>query len=185
MDSDMNNYDTEHVVTAHATMTRAEWENIYRFAWETYYSPAHLQTIMRRAGATGINLSKLAGALLHFSQFTRMEGVHPLQGGIFRMKFRVDRRPGLPIESIFAFYPKFSRDLVWKIARVVRAARHLYGLARTIKADPRKKLYSDMALTPVVDEQFESLELFKQSEGARTAVNLDRRAGLLATSVMH
>jgi hypothetical protein len=185
MDGDMNNYDTEHVVTAHATMTQAEWENIYRLAWDTYYSPAHLETIMRRAGTTGINLSKLAGALLHFSQFTRMEGVHPLQGGIFRMKFRLDRRPSLPIEPILTFYPKFLWDLVSKIVRVARAGRHLYGLARTIKADPRKKLYSDLALTPVVDEQFEALELFNQNEAARTALDQVRRARQLATSIMH
>ncbi len=77
MDSDMNKYDTEHVVTAHPKMTKAEWEAIYREAWEAYYTPKHLESIMRRAGATGINLSSLAGTLLHFSQFTAVENVHP------------------------------------------------------------------------------------------------------------
>ena len=92
MDPDMNKYDTEHAVTAHPRMTRTEWEGIYRAAWDIYYTPEHLERIMRRAGATGINLSSLAGTLLHFSQFTAMENVHPLQGGIFRLKYRTDRR---------------------------------------------------------------------------------------------
>src|SRR3984893_1422614 len=81
MDPDMNRYDTEHVVAAHPKMTQTEWEEIYRAAWDIYYSPEHLERIMRRAGATGINLSSLAGTLLHFSQLTSVENVHRRQGG--------------------------------------------------------------------------------------------------------
>jgi hypothetical protein len=185
MDGDMNKYDTEHAVTAHATMTREEWENTYRLAWDAYYTPAHLETIMRRAGTTRANLSALAGTLLHFSQVTRMEGVHPLQGGIFRMKFRLDRRPGLPIESILTFYPKFLWGLVCKSVRVARAGRYLFGLARAIKADPRRRLYSDLALAPVVGEHLESLDLFNQNDGARAAFDYDRRVRELSTPTVH
>ena len=147
MDPDMNKYDTEHVVTGHPKMTQTEWEGIYRTAWDTYYSPEHLERIMQRAGATGINLSSLAGTLLHFSQFTSVENVHPLQGGIFRLKFRRDRRPSFAIEPIWTFYPKYLWDTAGKLVRVARAARHLYGLAKTIKGDPRKQAYMDQALT--------------------------------------
>ena len=116
MDPDMNKYDTEHPVTAHSKMTQTEWEAIYRAAWDMYYTPEHLERIMRRAGATGINLSSLAGTLLHFSQFTAMERVHPLQGGIIRLKFRRDRRPTAAIEPIWTFYPKY----MWDTARQAR-----------------------------------------------------------------
>ena len=174
MDPDMNKYDTEHVVTGHPKMTQTEWEGIYRAAWDTYYSPEHLERIMRRAGATGINLSSLAGTLLHFSQFTSVENVHPLQGGIFRLKFRLDRRPSLAIEPIWTFYPKYLWGTAGKLVRVVRAARHLYGLAKTIKGDPRKKAYMDQALTPAVEEDLDSLELFNQNDAARNAVQHER-----------
>jgi hypothetical protein len=170
MDPDMNKYDTEHAVTAHPMMTQTEWEEIYRAAWDIYYTPEHLACIMRRAGATNINLSSLAGTLLHFSQFTAMENVHPLQGGIFRMKFRLDRRPTFVIEPMWTFYPKYLWDTAGKLVRVVRAARHLYGLAKRIKADPRKKAYMDLALTPAVEEDLDSLELFNQNGAARNAV---------------
>ena len=155
MDPDMNKYDTEHAVTAHPKMTTAQWEEIYRAAWDIYYTPEHLERIMRRAGATGINLSSLAGTLLHFSQFTAVENVHPLQGGIFRLKFRLDRRPTFAIEPMWTFYPRYLGDLAGKIVRATRAARHLYGLAKTIKADPRKKAYMDQALSPVDDDDFD------------------------------
>jgi len=174
MDPDMNKYDTEHVVTAHPRMTKAQWEEIYRAAWDIYYAPEHLERIMRRAGVTNINLSSLAGTLLHFSQFTAMENVHPLQGGIFRLKFRRDRRPTFAIEPVWIFYPRFLWDTAGKLVRVARAARHLYGLAKTIKADPRKKAYMDQALAPAVDDDLDSLELFNQNDAARNAVLHER-----------
>jgi Radical SAM superfamily len=174
MDPDMNKYDTEHAVTAHPKMTLTEWEAIYRAAWDIYYSPEHLERIMRRAGATGIKLSSLAGTLLHFSQFTALENVHPLQGGIFRLKFRRDRRPIFAIEPMWSFYPKYLWDTAGKLVRTARAARHLYGLAKTITADPRNKGYMDQALTPAVEEDLDSLELFNQNDAARNAVHHER-----------
>jgi hypothetical protein len=167
MDSDMNKYDTEHVVTEHPRMTRSEWEGIYRAAWALYYTPEHLERIMRRAGATGINLSKLAGTLLHFSQFTALENVHPLQGGIFRLKYRRDRRQTLPVEPSWSFYPKYVWSTARKLAVVARAAWHLYGLAKTIKADPLKGTYVDQALLPVAEDDLDKLELFNRHDTAR------------------
>jgi hypothetical protein len=174
MDPDMNKYDAEHAVTAHPKMAQTEWEEIYRAAWDLYYTPEHLESIMRRAGATGINLSSLAGTLLHFSQFTPMENVHPLQGGIFRLKFRRDRRRTFAIEPIWTFYPTYLWDTARKLVRAVRAARHLYGLAKTIKADPQRKFYIDQALTPAIEEDLDSLELFNQNDAARNAVEHER-----------
>jgi radical SAM superfamily enzyme YgiQ (UPF0313 family) len=182
MDPDMNKYDTEHPVTAHAKMTRKEWERIYRAAWDIYYTPEHLERIMRRAGATGINLSSLAGTLLHFSQFTAIEKVHPLQGGVFRLKFRRDRRPTIAVESMWAFYPKYLWDAAGKLVRAVRAARHLYRLANTIKADPRKTAYMDQALSPAVEDDLDSLELFNQNDAARHAAQHERHTRALTAA---
>jgi radical SAM superfamily enzyme YgiQ (UPF0313 family) len=174
MDPDMNKYDTEHAVTAHSKMTRVEWEEIYRSAWDLYYTPEHLERIMRRAGATGINLSSLAGTLLHFSQFTPTENVHPLQGGIFRLKFRRDRRSTFAIEPVWAFYPRYLWDTAAKLVQFARAARHLYGLAKAIKADPQRKSYIDQALTPAAEDDLDTLELFNQNDAARHAVEHER-----------
>ena len=48
MDPDMNKYDLSHRVTHHPTMPDAEWEEAYRAAWDAFYTPEHIRTILRR-----------------------------------------------------------------------------------------------------------------------------------------
>ncbi len=69
MDSDMNNYDVEHVVTSHAKMSTQQWLAVYRRAWETFYDRAHLERIMRRTVAVGANLASVLGILMIYSRF--------------------------------------------------------------------------------------------------------------------
>ena len=86
MDPDLNNYDTEHACTGHARMTKAEWQAIYHEAWSLYYTPEHMKTLLRRAAANNVPMLNLAKYLLTFSTTDRLERVHPLQGGILRLK---------------------------------------------------------------------------------------------------
>ena len=89
----MNKYDLNHRVAHHSKMSDAEWEEAYRAAWETYYTPEHIRTILRRAAANPLGRLKttLTTILWFYLAFT-YEGVHPLEGGAFRLKFRRDRR---------------------------------------------------------------------------------------------
>ena len=170
MDPDMNKYDLEHIVTGHPRMTKEEWEGIYREAWDAYYTPEHMETVMRRAAATGTGLGRLVPMLLWFSMSARIEKVHPLQSGIFRIKHRRDRRPGLPVEPVWTFYPKYFGEILSKHAALARQWWRLERIRRRIKADPNTRAYTDQALTPPVDDEVESLEMFTQSDAARAAV---------------
>ena len=114
MDPDLNNYDVEHVCTAHQRMSKAEWEAIYREAWSLYYTPRHMTTLMRRAAATGVPLGSLVKVLATFATTVRLENVHPLQGGILRLKTPSERRPGLPRESAWTFWPRFTWETIAK-----------------------------------------------------------------------
>ena len=58
MDPDMNKYDLNHRVVHHPTMSDAEWEDAYWSAWEWFYSPEHMETIMRRAAACGLSVGQ-------------------------------------------------------------------------------------------------------------------------------
>jgi Radical SAM superfamily len=100
MDPDMNKYDLNHRVSHHSKMSDAEWDEAYRAAWETYYTPEHIQTILRRVAANPLGRLKttLTTILWFYLAFT-YEGVHPLEGGAFRLKFRGDRRHGFRWES--------------------------------------------------------------------------------------
>jgi radical SAM superfamily enzyme YgiQ (UPF0313 family) len=174
MDPDMNKYDTEHAVTAHPKMTKEEWEAIYRTAWEAYYTPAHMETIMRRAGATGVRMGSLPGTLLHFSMFNTWEKTHPLQGGIFRLKYRADRRPGLPREPAWTFYPKYIWETARKLVAFSTIALRLYSVKKRIKADPNRFAYMDAAISPVRDDDVDTLDLFNQNDAAKHAVAHER-----------
>ena len=147
MDPDMNKYDVEHVVTAHPKMTEAEWKEAYQTAWGIYYTDEHFETIIRRAYACGINLRSLMPVLFWFSSAVPVEGVHPLQWGIFRIKYRHDRRAGLPLESPIVFYGRYAADIARKLTLVARRWRHLKQIVRKVEADPNAKLYMDEALT--------------------------------------
>jgi hypothetical protein len=170
MDADMNQYDSEHVVTDHARMTRRQWSDAYQAAWEAYYTKEHIETIMRRAAATGIGFGRLMGLLLQCSKFVPIEKCHPMQGGVFRRKHRTDRRPGLPREPVWLFYPKYALEIVRKHAILIRHALFLQKLRKQIESDPDRFAYTDLALTPVTEEETDRLEIFTHNDGARQAV---------------
>ena len=170
MDPDLNKYDLEHAVTAHSRMSQAEWEAIYQEAWSLYYTPEHMVTVLKRAAATGVRTKSIAKLLIWFSTSVAVEKVHPLQGGVLRLRSRHDRRPGLPIEPAWKFYPREAWSIVSKTARLALLLLKLERQRRAIETDPERKSYVDQALMPVTDADEENLELFTQNEAAKHAV---------------
>jgi hypothetical protein len=148
MDPDMNKYDLEHVCTSHAIMSKEQWEGVYRDAWARYYTPEHVETILRRARASGINLSKIVNAAIVFSGATRIENVHPLQFGLIRRKSRTQRRHGLPIESPFIYYPRRACEIARNVWQWGTHVRRFLAIKKRVKADPSAFHHMDEALTP-------------------------------------
>ena len=175
MDPDMNKYDLEHVTTAHPLMSKAEWERAYRMAWETYYTPEHMETVMRRAAATRISPGKMMFLLLWFHGCVTIERIHPLEGGYLRRKVRTDRRPGFPVENPLMFYPKYIAELAGKHLRLARVIWRMARVRRSIKRDPNARDYRDTALMPVTDDEMDVLEMFQVTEAARAATVKARR----------
>ncbi|HEY0544991.1 MAG TPA: radical SAM protein [Pyrinomonadaceae bacterium] len=174
MDADMNRYDLNHAVTGHSRMSRAEWERVYHAAWETYYTHEHIETILRRAIATGVSPGKALFLIVWFKGCIGIEKIHPLEGGFLRLKFRRTRRPAQPRESIFLFYPKFLLETIGKQLRWISLYTRLRLIYRKVKHDPRKHEYTDLAITPVTDDEVETRELF-QSEVAQAYVGQIQR----------
>ena len=167
MDDDLNRYDTFHVVTDHATMSRTEWEQTYWMAWRSYYTFEHMCTLMRRARATGISLGKMLSMLLSFWSLSLIEHTHPLEGGYLRRKVRTERRPGMPIVPAWRFWPGFAIELVVNHTRIGVMAARMLMLRRRLKRDPAARDYRDLALTPVSDDS--TLEMLTVTEAARGA----------------
>ena len=168
-DPDLNKYDLNHVCCEHPRMSRVQWEGAYRAAWDAFYTPEHIETVMRRAAACGIKPRKVMGLMLYFYDCVRNEGVHPLEGGLLRRSFRGDRRPGISAESPLAFYSRrvgaFLSKHWWLLKMLVR----LGPLALRLERDPDAKAYRDLALEPV-GQQEDSRDLLNQNAAAREAV---------------
>ena len=112
----------------------------------------HIETVIRRAEATGAHTGKIAEMLWFIRGNQIIEGVHPLQGGLFRRKYRQDRRPGLPIESPWIFYPRYLSEIATRSVRHLALAWKIYRIHRRVKSDPGKERYSDLALMAADDD---------------------------------
>ena len=173
MDPDLNKYDLNHIAAHHPKMSDAEWEWAYRDAWTRYYTPDHVQTILRRAAASQLAVANVLLLMVWFLGALRIEGVHPLECGVLRRKRRRDRRSGMKLEPAVLFYPKYWAETAIKTARW--AALYLrFGLIfRKVEKDPEKHRYTDWAMTPVTEHE-EERELFS-SESAQAFLTAQHR----------
>jgi radical SAM superfamily enzyme YgiQ (UPF0313 family) len=152
MDPDMNKYDLEHPCTAHPVMSKTEWTRAYHDTWKRYYTDQHVETILRRGVASGLNPRKIVDAVTIFSGATWIEGVHPLQFGFVRRKVRTQRRHGMPIENPLVFYPRWAAESLIAAWRWLRLLRRYRKIMRRVLADPTAPHYVDLALQPPSEE---------------------------------
>jgi len=169
MDPDMNRYDLEHVCTGHPTMTAEEWQGIYDRAWDLYYTPEHVETLLKRAIASGIKPVRMMNHVLQFHGFFKYEKVHPLQGGYFRRKVRTDRRPGLPVEPAVVFYPRRAVEIVRTYGGLALYFWRLTRLRKRLKRDPSVKAYTDLAIAPIAAGDEDAYEFLAPHEAPAEA----------------
>jgi radical SAM superfamily enzyme YgiQ (UPF0313 family) len=178
MDPDMNKYELSHVVADHPNMSREEWQQVYYRSWHQYYTKAHIERVMRRAAACGKELHKMIWPIMWFYGSVMFEGVHPVEGGTLRYKVRTQRRPGLPIENPLLFYPRRVVEHAVSISRWLRFALELRAMAKRIEADPHKREYMDVALTPMTEEESNELDILKvHAESANTFQRANLKTG--------
>jgi hypothetical protein len=171
MDPDLNKYDLNHCVTPHPRMSDTEWNAAYRAAWENYYTPEHVRTVLRRAAAHPLGRPKTAlTTILWFKLMIRYEAVHPLEGGAFRLKFRRDRRHGLPIEGPFVFYLRYGAEIVGKAWRYLGLYWSSMRTLRAVMSAPDRWTYTDLAIAPQRDDELETLDLYRETSGGEGAV---------------
>jgi hypothetical protein len=152
MDPDMNKYDSEHACTDHPRMSREAWMQAYADAWRRYYSDEHVETVMRRAVASGFGKSKIRDNLAIFSGAVRIEGVHPMQFGFVRRKVRSQRRRGMPVVNPLVFYAWRTADMLKVGTQWLRLWWRYHRLMTRIAADPSSASYCDEALRPYSGE---------------------------------
>lgn len=161
IEQDMNKYDLEHITMDHPRMSEEEWRRVYRDAWRQYYTDEHVERVLRRAAAKNQDIYKVMFLLLCLGGSIALEGIHPLEAGMFRRKVRTMRRPTLPRENPFVFYPRRAWEiaslsvlwplLVWKFFRILRR----------VQAQPQKPGEVDLAMIPVEAQHDEALTLLQ------------------------
>jgi hypothetical protein len=175
MDPDLNKYDLNHRVVHHPKMSDAEYEQTYRDAWRTYYTPEHIETVARRHGSIpGRNPAEPAQFMTMFKIMFEAENIHPLEGGVVRLKYRRDRRYGMPIEPIGVFHWKLALETVRKLKIYGRLAWQGWRIGQKVRFDPKRHEYTDLALEPVGDDEMDKLSLFADTAGGGAAVTKKR-----------
>lgn len=176
MDPDLNKYDVTHRVTHHPKMSDVEWDQVYRAVWDTFYTPDHIRTVMRRAATSpNIKLSQLRDVLILFSQTFGLEGVHPLEGGLFRIKTRTQRRSTMKLENPLFFYPRYWLETARKFHRLRNVFKRFQKMEREIANAPDRYDYRDLATTPPNDAEFDTLALYHATRGGEEALARKRR----------
>jgi len=180
MDPDLNKYDLNHRVSHHPKMSDGEWEEAYHAAWASYYSDEHIETVLRRAAAhrKGRPGNKLF-LMMWFKLMVECEGVHPLEGGYFRLKFRRDRRSSLPRENPLVFYPRYMAEIVGKHWSYLSSVWRVYRIYRKVKASADRRSYSDLAIAPLGASGEEDLAMITQTRGGSEAVAKEARDAAL------
>jgi hypothetical protein len=176
MDPDLNKYDLNHRVSHHPKMPDEEWEEAYRAAWDSYYTPEHVRTILRRTAANPRGrIANTIGLLWWFRAMTRFEGVHPLEGGGLRLKFRRDRRSTLPRESALRFYPRCAVETVRKLWGELALYREWTVIRHEVTRDPNRWNYTDLAIAPPREDELDTLDLYHATSGGEAALARQRR----------
>mgnify|MGYP003393862930 CR=1 FL=1 len=97
IDMDLNRYDSFHPTMDHPHMSREQWFDSYKQAWQRFYSFDNIRDILQRAPPRMYwNVFK---NIVWYKSAAILEGNHPMMTGFFRLKGRTARRPGYPIDS--------------------------------------------------------------------------------------
>ena len=165
-----NKYDLDHRVSHHPKMSDAEWEEAYRAAWDAFYTPDHVRTVLRRSAASEIGRPRRRRRLDHlwFRLMTLYEDVHPLEGGAFRLKFRRDRRGGMKLESPFVFYPRYVGETLVKVWRYWRYYRKCRAILEDVLSAPDRYSYTDLAIEKPNAHEFEDSSLPRDTRRRRS-----------------
>jgi len=174
MDPDMNKYDLIHVTTRHRNMSKEQWEQSYHRAWDQYYTLDHVETVLRRAAARDQNLKKVTFLLLWSYGSSKIEGTHPEEGGIFRRKVRTMRRSDLPLEHPLIFYPRRLWEVLSTSCQWGLLAWKFHRIQKKVKMDPKRHEYTDVALSPVWEDEDGDLTESTMSFGPHSLLHIEK-----------
>jgi radical SAM superfamily enzyme YgiQ (UPF0313 family) len=110
IDTDLNRYDSFHPTMDHPHMSREQWFDAYKQAWQSFYNFENMRNILQRA--TPRMYWNVFKNLVWYKSAAILEGNHPMMTGFFRIKGRTARRPGYAIDRRLSY-------LRWRVPEVL------------------------------------------------------------------
>lgn len=147
MDPDMNKYDLNHPVAVHPNLGLDAMDDLRRACYASYYSFEHMERVLRRVFAIGSNKKKTTlTRLVTFREYMRLYDAPMMEGGHFRIRRRMQRRPTRPIENPLIFYPREAWSFVSKLGALAYTYARMRLVLRRIMQDPARWDWKDEAL---------------------------------------
>ena len=170
LDADMSKYDTFHVTAPHPLMSEQQWLGAYQAGWDSYSTVEHVETVMRRALEWKFDANKVKWMMLSFCYAPKVEGVHPLDSGLFQRKYRTDRRRGLALENALVFYTRYAREIVAKHFALLKLYLRYHLAYRRVMRGTSAGAEHDVEMVPVEGAEIDKLDMFTATTAAQTFV---------------
>ena len=174
IDPDLNKFDLEHAVSDHPRMSRAEWQDAYRLAWRTYYTDAHMKTVIRRAAAGGPRADTVAFLMVMFWAASTLYRHLSARGRALAPQVSAataGRACGSRARSLLS--ARGCEISSANHARIAVKFAKIWWFFRGVLKDPNARDYADEALRTSSD--YERMEMFQLSDSARAAGAKARR----------
>ena len=152
-------------------------KHAYRAAWESFYTPEHIRTILRRAAAC--RLGRPENDIVDASVVQARERIRRRPSSRRRRTAaEISTRPSeqLPQENPFIFYPHYVRETVTKLWHYLLVYRKCKTILDEVLAAPDRWTYTDLAIAPPNAEEFEALDLYHATAGGEAALARKRRS---------
>src|SRR5258708_13991892 len=103
---------------------------------------------LRHGAIPGRKPADPAQLMTMFKIMSEAEGIHPLEGGIVRLKYRRDRRYGMKIEPFGVFHYKLALESWKKIKIDARPAWQGWHLVQSFQKYPQPHAHPAPTMVP-------------------------------------
>jgi hypothetical protein len=95
---------------------------------------------------------------------------------MLRRKCRRDRRVGLPRENPLVFYARYWGETAVKLWRYLSIYRECKSILDQALVAPDRWTYTDIAIAPPKEDEFETLDLYHATAGSEAALERKHRS---------
>ena len=146
MDTDLNRYDSFHVVHDHGSMSREDCYAAYQEAWESFYEFDYMKKVLMTSPK-----ESYWGAFSNIMWYKNslLEPNHPMITGFVRLKHRTDVRRGMQPMGRFPYYLRRLREFASGFRRRIALFFELQELWLITRKpdDPRFRYVADLCTT--------------------------------------